>query len=104
MRNQVSAQGTISFDDVGAGLPVVLLHAFPLARTMWAPQVDLTEALLTEANHFADAIARSASTTTDGEAGGTVFNRCHHLRFCRPLPPTLRDLPGACPWRSLFAL
>jgi len=36
---------------------------------MWAPQVDLTEALLTEANHFADAIARSASTTTDGEAG-----------------------------------
>jgi pimeloyl-ACP methyl ester carboxylesterase len=40
MRNQVSAQGMISFDDVGAGSPVVLLHAFPLARTMWAPQIE----------------------------------------------------------------
>ncbi len=40
MRNQVSAQGTMSFDDVGAGHPVVLLHAFPLARTMWAPQIE----------------------------------------------------------------
>ena len=40
MRNQVSAQGTMSFDDVGAGRPVVLLHAFPLARIMWAPQIE----------------------------------------------------------------
>jgi pimeloyl-ACP methyl ester carboxylesterase len=29
----------IAFDDVGSGLPVVLLHAFPLNRTMWDPQV-----------------------------------------------------------------
>ncbi len=28
------------FDDVGAGLPVVFIHAFPLNRTMWAPQVS----------------------------------------------------------------
>jgi pimeloyl-ACP methyl ester carboxylesterase len=40
MKNQVSADGTISFDDVGAGPPVVLLHAFPLARAMWRPQVE----------------------------------------------------------------
>lgn len=29
----------IAFDDVGSGLPVVFLHAFPLNRTMWDPQV-----------------------------------------------------------------
>src|SRR3954470_9322054 len=25
--------------DVGSGLPVVLLHAFPLNRSMWEPQI-----------------------------------------------------------------
>lgn len=39
MKNQISARGTISFDDVGAGMPVVLLHAFPLSRVMWEPQL-----------------------------------------------------------------
>ena len=29
----------IAFDDIGAGLPVVFLHAFPLNRTMWEPQI-----------------------------------------------------------------
>ncbi|MEP6493266.1 MAG: alpha/beta fold hydrolase [bacterium] len=30
----------IAFDDIGSGLPVVFLHAFPLNRTMWDPQVS----------------------------------------------------------------
>ena len=30
----------MGFDDVGAGLPIVFVHAFPLNRTMWAPQVS----------------------------------------------------------------
>jgi 3-oxoadipate enol-lactonase len=38
MLNEVSADGTISFDDVGTGLPLVLLHAFPLSRAMWRLQ------------------------------------------------------------------
>jgi len=29
----------IAFDDIGSGMPVVFLHAFPLNRTMWEPQV-----------------------------------------------------------------
>jgi 3-oxoadipate enol-lactonase len=29
----------ISYDDIGTGLPIVFLHAFPLDRSMWAPQV-----------------------------------------------------------------
>jgi pimeloyl-ACP methyl ester carboxylesterase len=35
----------IAFDDIGSGIAVVFLHAFPLNRTMWEPQVG---ALLTE--------------------------------------------------------
>lgn len=29
----------IAYDDVGTGLPVVFLHAFPLDRSLWAPQI-----------------------------------------------------------------
>ena len=28
----------LELDDIGSGLPVVLLHAFPLSRAMWQPQ------------------------------------------------------------------
>jgi 3-oxoadipate enol-lactonase len=28
----------LGYDDLGAGTPVVFVHAFPLNRTMWAPQ------------------------------------------------------------------
>jgi 3-oxoadipate enol-lactonase len=30
----------LAYDDVGAGTPVVFLHAFPMNRTMWAPQLS----------------------------------------------------------------
>jgi 3-oxoadipate enol-lactonase len=30
----------IGYDDVGTGIPVLFVHAFPLNRTMWAPQVS----------------------------------------------------------------
>lgn len=30
----------IGYDDVGSGTPLLLVHAFPLNRTMWAPQVS----------------------------------------------------------------
>ena len=29
----------LSYDDIGTGLPIVFLHAFPLDRSMWAPQL-----------------------------------------------------------------
>jgi len=29
----------VAYDDVGSGLPIVFLHAFPLDRSMWAPQI-----------------------------------------------------------------
>jgi pimeloyl-ACP methyl ester carboxylesterase len=30
---------TVTYDDAGTGPPLVLLHAFPLSREMWRPQV-----------------------------------------------------------------
>jgi pimeloyl-ACP methyl ester carboxylesterase len=40
MRLQTSADCWIEFEDVGQGLPVVLLHGFPLECTMWKPQLE----------------------------------------------------------------
>jgi 3-oxoadipate enol-lactonase len=30
----------LAYDDIGTGMPVLFAHAFPLNRTMWAPQVS----------------------------------------------------------------
>ncbi len=43
MRTEV-AGGWLEYDDVGRGRPVVLLHAFPLARQMWRPQLEALQA------------------------------------------------------------
>jgi pimeloyl-ACP methyl ester carboxylesterase len=40
MKTKVITGCEMEYDDVGQGRAVVLLHAFPLARTMWRPQVD----------------------------------------------------------------
>jgi pimeloyl-ACP methyl ester carboxylesterase len=41
MKLSISPDVTLEYDDTGgSGRPVVLLHAFPLARTMWRPQVE----------------------------------------------------------------
>jgi len=29
----------IAYDEAGSGAPLLLLHAFPLDRTMWKPQL-----------------------------------------------------------------
>jgi 3-oxoadipate enol-lactonase len=40
MKTAPTTTTTISYVDRGAGLPVVLLHGFPLDHTMWAAQID----------------------------------------------------------------
>ena len=30
----------VGYDEVGAGMPVLFAHAFPLNRTMWAPNIS----------------------------------------------------------------
>lgn len=39
MRAQISATAWVEYEDVGSGQPVILLHAFPLSRSMWRPQM-----------------------------------------------------------------
>src|SRR5436309_7326571 len=38
MKVQIAGTFAVEYDDVGAGPAVVLLHAFPLSRSMWRPQ------------------------------------------------------------------
>jgi 3-oxoadipate enol-lactonase len=44
MRTQVATGAWVQYDDAGRGRPLVLLHAFPLSRAMWRPQLgELTQ-------------------------------------------------------------
>src|SRR5688572_14171429 len=38
MRKQLSSTFGVDYDDSGQGIPLVLLHAFPLSKAMWQPQ------------------------------------------------------------------
>jgi pimeloyl-ACP methyl ester carboxylesterase len=40
MQTHTATNGRVEYDDVGSGRPLVLLHAFPLSRAMWRPQVE----------------------------------------------------------------
>lgn len=56
----------IAYDDIGSGEPVVFLHAFPLNRTMWAPQTSALAAewrcLTMDARGFGDSPAQAPFT------------------------------------------
>lgn len=40
MQVELDSGTSLGYDDVGQGQPLVLLHAFPLTRAMWQPQLD----------------------------------------------------------------
>jgi pimeloyl-ACP methyl ester carboxylesterase len=46
MRTEISAGCWIEYDDEGRGAPLVLLHAFPLAKEMWRPQEEALRSLV----------------------------------------------------------
>jgi 3-oxoadipate enol-lactonase len=45
MQTHTATNGRVEYDDVGSGRPLVLLHAFPLSRTMWRSQVEAMQDL-----------------------------------------------------------
>jgi len=55
------------------------------AGDMWAPQIEITEALQTEATHFIDCIEHARRSQTDGEAG---------LRVVRMLEAAAESMGG----------
>ena len=62
----------IAYDDIGAGTPVVLIHAFPLCRKMWTPQraaVSRAHRVLTpDVFGFGDSELPADGWTMDGMA------------------------------------
>jgi 3-oxoadipate enol-lactonase len=65
---------TIAYDEAGSGAPLLLLHAFPLDRQMWAPQL---EALADGARVVAidlPGFGESPSANPSGFAEGTSFS------------------------------
>jgi 3-oxoadipate enol-lactonase len=61
---------SIGFDEAGTGVPLVLLHAFPLDRTMWQPQLsalaDVTRVIAPDMPGFGESPA--APFTIEGVA------------------------------------
>lgn len=74
-----------NYEEFGKGQPVVLLHAFPLSRQMWKPQIET----LVEANcrvitpdfpGFGDTPMVSKTSTMEDLANG-VAELLHHLKI-----------------------
>src|SRR4029077_2661268 len=64
---------SFAFDDVGSGLPVVLLHAFPFDRSMWKPQLGPLSAdgfrlLVPDLPEFGDTTPGTEVFTIEGGA------------------------------------
>jgi 3-oxoadipate enol-lactonase len=57
------ASPALAYEDVGTGLPVVLLHAFPLDATMWQPQLA---ALMSECRCIAPDLRGFGNSPVDG--------------------------------------
>jgi pimeloyl-ACP methyl ester carboxylesterase len=67
---------TLAYDDRGAGRPLVLLHAFPLDRTMWLPQLGPLSAaarvLAVDLPGFGDSTASGGPFTIDSAADAVL--------------------------------
>jgi pimeloyl-ACP methyl ester carboxylesterase len=72
--SQLAGHGpTLAYDDIGTGHPIVLLHAFPLDRTMWAPQLEVLpptgfRVLAIDLPGFGESTAGKTSFTIEGVA------------------------------------
>lgn len=60
----------LAYDDLGQGMPVMLIHGFPLCRKMWRPQAEALVAagyrvILPDLRGFGESEAGTASGSTD---------------------------------------
>jgi pimeloyl-ACP methyl ester carboxylesterase len=74
---QIEIEGTtFGYDQDGSGPPVVLLHGFPLSRTMWRPQVaalrDRFTVITPDLRGFGGSTVPTASVTMDTYAGDVL--------------------------------
>lgn len=103
----------LSFDDVGAGAPVVLLHGFPFDRSMWRGQVEALrgefrvitpdlrghgESGLADGPATMEEMARDVAALLDGlgigraVVGGLSMGGYVTLAFCRLFPERVSAL------------
>jgi 3-oxoadipate enol-lactonase len=68
--NAVINGADIGYDDIGTGQPVLFIHAFPLNRTMWAPQVS---ALVERCRCVAADLRGFGDSTLGGEASIATY-------------------------------
>jgi pimeloyl-ACP methyl ester carboxylesterase len=114
MKMPIASGSRVEYDDVGQGKPVVLLHAFPLARTMWRPQTAALQntnrlivpdlpgfggsdgfAATPSIEGMADAVAGLLDALRVGEPvvlGGLSMGGYVALAFARKYPTRLRGL------------
>lgn len=63
---------TIGYDEVGSGMPLVLLHAFPLDREMWEPQLaglsEVARVIALDLPGFGESQLSAAAFTIEGVA------------------------------------
>ena len=104
----------LAFDDIGSGVPVVLLHAFPLSREMWQPQrgilADTCRLITPDLPGFGDSPLLGDTFSVDGMAdavaetldalgvtdpvilGGLSMGGYVAFAFARKYPERLRGL------------
>src|SRR5262245_20875260 len=78
---------TVAYEEVGNGLPVVLLHAFPFDHGMWAPQLAPLSAagfhvLAPDLPEFGDSTPGSEVVTID-RAADTIADFLQELMIPR---------------------
>lgn len=66
----------LTYDDVGSGRPLVLLHGFPLSRAMWRPQrdglADACRLLTPDLPGFGDSPLMAATPSVEAMADGVA--------------------------------
>lgn len=68
---------TLAYDDSGSGQPLLLIHGFPLNRTMWQPQIEaLTKAgyrvITPDLRGFGESMGTSAAVSMSSYADDVV--------------------------------
>jgi len=86
---QATVRGVkIGFDDVGSGMPVVFVHAFPMNRTMWRRQVEAVSgrwrAIAVDLRGFGESEMGAEPFTMDGCADD-VMALLDHLQIHEPV-------------------
>ena len=88
MKAQLTPTTAIEYDDAGQGPVVVLIHAFPLSRAMWQPQVAALQSdhrvIVPDVRGFGGSSAFADPPSVD-QAAADVAALLDHLKITTPI-------------------